>query len=846
MDKSTSKRKLRSGKEVGKDEPAHQVEGSDSKVVEGSAGGPPLAKRAKAADMASNIAGEQKNKERALAEAEVEAEKACSKEDESQPDKGGGQTAVEGRTCSLCDFVAKTPTALKVHATRKHSGEETHARKTETSKTLRQRRGSESERLGAPETNSADLIDEHVKEPHEEKQAISSTDGHLQFEDVSVCQADDLNNTQIQRENTAPGGQADNISSPKCQEAGDKELKKSEMDITGKMVEGQSSLMGDKGTAVTQAQMERDGGDCKTPTRSTKDTGTEGMNPVPKTKAKRDNRAASQTGTEGTSLSPTQILLEMVEVVEAESTCVEDSDRKQESKKGSVDSECGSEATGDSAAVEQGDSLSSDCQIVSDTGTAQVAEMVEGQEVPVCQKVVKRGPKPKTQHACSYCGHVFRDKPSLVMHVKRRHTKEMNFFCELCSYACVAKCDYEKHCSSNKHKKRVSEGGSITGDLPTAGGEEKPEDALKMVAQVSSKGSESVPASVAQLQCKVQGGHTDGDTCDDPTTTSDANEEEQKDDNVGECVQESAEEASTSQGQKSPGRELSSGDDPQRSEEDGSGLQPSDGAEQAVTTGTTGSAEELAEKSSPKKRRGRPKASTLTTCDYCGLVASNATNLSVHIRRRHSHEYGFVCKVCSYSCVTKGDMDRHCTTKKHIKRVAVTRADSSEDSQVDPTNVVEVLISKASATGAQPREGEVMEAGSGLSTESGTGPLSHLKNGQQTQTDAVQTESDDQVTGPAQKKCKYDSVNSCTYCGFVAHSIPSLDLHIKRKHTRDFEFVCMACNYYAVTCREMSRHATTDKHRQKSQAYLESLGNNEIDLTQLDSKRVAQSESQKM
>ena len=74
---------------------------------------------------------------------------------------------------------------------------------------------------------------------------------------------------------------------------------------------------------------------------------------------------------------------------------------------------------------------------------------------------------------------------------------------------------------------------------------------------------------------------------------------------------------------------------------------------------------------------------------------------------------------------------------------------------------------------------------------------------------------------PSQKRSKYDSVNACSHCDFVAHSIPSLHSHVKRRHTKDFEFVCLACSYYAVTSREMSRHSATDKHKQKSQKYQE-------------------------
>lgn len=186
-----------------------------------------------------------------------------------------------------------------------------------------------------------------------------------------------------------------------------------------------------------------------------------------------------------------------------------------------------------------------------------------------------------------------------------------------------------------------------------------------------------------------------------------------------------------------------------------------------------------------KKKRGRPKQTSSTTCAYCGLVVSNATNLNVHVRRKHSKEYGYNCTLCNYSCVTKGDMDRHCITKKHVRRVQ-----ESADKKQEP-EPVEISPQRAEES-SQDSDGE-------------PGP----------------TDSDEHSDTPSQKRSKYDSGNACSHCDFVAHSIPSLHSHVKRRHTKDFEFVCLACSYYAVTSREMSRHSATDKHKQKSQKYQE-------------------------
>lgn len=209
--------------------------------------------------------------------------------------------------------------------------------------------------------------------------------------------------------------------------------------------------------------------------------------------------------------------------------------------------------------------------------------------------------------------------------------------------------------------------------------------------------------------------------------------------------------------------------------------------------------EEELELEPPKKKRGRPKLESTTTCGYCGLVVSNATNLSVHVRRKHSKEYGYSCTLCNYSCVTKGDMDRHCITKKHERR-AQECAGKNPTSNHETTSLEEPTAAQEQdpSTASQATYKEEKE-------EENTTPPEHSGE-EQGQSDTSQRKS---------------NVNACSHCDFVAQSLPSLHLHVKRKHTKDFEYVCLACNYYAVTSREMYRHANTEKHKQKGQKYLD-------------------------
>uniref|UniRef100_A0A8C4N2G9 C2H2-type domain-containing protein n=1 Tax=Eptatretus burgeri TaxID=7764 RepID=A0A8C4N2G9_EPTBU len=71
------------------------------------------------------------------------------------------------------------------------------------------------------------------------------------------------------------------------------------------------------------------------------------------------------------------------------------------------------------------------------------------------------------------------------------------------------------------------------------------------------------------------------------------------------------------------------------------------------------------------RRKGRPRLHASRVCNECGYVAATYTNLGIHIRRRHVREYHFLCRVCRYYAVTKGDIDRHCNTAKHRRKAAL-------------------------------------------------------------------------------------------------------------------------------------------------------------------------------
>lgn len=246
----------------------------------------------------------------------------------------------------------------------------------------------------------------------------------------------------------------------------------------------------------------------------------------------------------------------------------------------------------------------------------------------------------------------------------------------------------------------------------------------------------------------------------------------------------------------------------------------------------------LALSASPK--RGRPKGSVSRTCSHCGLLASSITNLTVHIRRKHSHQYSYLCKVCKYYTVTKGDMERHCATKKHKGRVEI-EANGKQSSDI-------IVGPEGGSLAARRRHSNSAVSDEPAHTSAGSGPSLPEKPGEELgnpveveaegvfhsvdgEAESHLTDKKEQVSLAAEDLMQQggacsqrDAVgdSKCTHCEFTARSSASLELHVKRKHTKEFAFYCMACDYYAVTHREMTRHAATEKHKMKRQSFLSS------------------------
>ncbi|KAH0617858.1 hypothetical protein JD844_016511 [Phrynosoma platyrhinos] len=265
------------------------------------------------------------------------------------------------------------------------------------------------------------------------------------------------------------------------------------------------------------------------------------------------------------------------------------------------------------------------------------------------------------------------------------------------------------------------------------------------------------------------------------------------------------------------------------------------------------------------QKRGRPKGTISRTCPHCGLLASSVTNLTVHIRRKHSHQYSYLCKVCNYYTVTKGDMERHCATKKHKNRLEAGGGENVEiivcpeggngENCSKKINSPIASLNESVDYGNQSSHSE----NTVLESQGNTIPIQVENVIQLPELDINRNSSEIKqhiIAEPGnisqdrdllvQGRLTSTNDNSCAHCDFVAHSFSSLDMHIKRKHTKEFEYYCMACDYYAVTRREMIRHAATEKHKIKRQSYICTFSGEETDVADIAKETAIVSEEEQL
>ncbi|NWS70195.1 ZN407 protein, partial [Crotophaga sulcirostris] len=392
----------------------------------------------------------------------------------------------------------------------------------------------------------------------------------------------------------------------------------------------------------------------------------------------------------------------------------------------------------------------------------------------------------KTQFQCKKCFYKTRSSTVLTRHIKLRHAQEYHFLCKACNLYSLSKEGMEKHIKRSKHLENAR----------------KNNIGLRFEECI-----EKVCVGIGGIKTVL-----------DPSISGSGNTELDK-----EIIHVSS----------------SSMENISRSKE----LIPRD---QRIGEN------ELVLANAPK--RGKPKGTMSRTCTHCGLLASSVTNLTVHIRRKHSHQYSYLCKVCNYYTVTKGDMERHCSTKKHKSRVEieghgkqnseiiVSPEEGNFESMSKKVNSPMTAIYEHAEDGSQSSDlensvldNQEVEQGDAELKACRLPDLEHSGNSLNiNQRIFLEPDRVTQDGDPCfQRKAVGSNTNKCVHCSFVAHSSSSLELHVKRKHTKQFEYFCMACDYYAVTRREMIRHAATEKHKIRRESHVFSSSGEEANTADI-------------
>ncbi|XP_073187873.1 zinc finger protein 407 isoform X2 [Lepidochelys kempii] len=394
----------------------------------------------------------------------------------------------------------------------------------------------------------------------------------------------------------------------------------------------------------------------------------------------------------------------------------------------------------------------------------------------------------KTQFQCKKCFYKTRSSTVLTRHIKLRHAQEYHFLCKACNLYSLSKEGMEKHIKRSKHLENAR----------------KNNIGLRFEECI-----ERVCVDASDVKKVIE-----------PSTSGNVKTELDK---------ESIQAPSSTVDNTSTNKEL-------------------------IPSGEITKDSELVLANAPK--RGRPKGTISRTCTHCGLLASSVTNLTVHIRRKHSHQYSYLCKLCNYYTVTKGDMERHCATKKHKGRVEM-EANGKQNTEVvvcseggnlesiskkinSSMDILNEHIeddSQSSDLDTSVLENQEEDQGNSIEVEvdnvSQLPDLQYTKNPMNIKQHILMEPSNVAQDGDPcfQRRVTGANDNKCVHCEFVAHSSSSLELHVKRKHTKEFEYYCMACDYYAVTRREMTRHAATEKHKIKRQSYVCSSPGEKADTT---------------
>ncbi|CAN8009442.1 unnamed protein product, partial [Ixodes pacificus] len=243
--------------------------------------------------------------------------------------------------------------------------------------------------------------------------------------------------------------------------------------------------------------------------------------------------------------------------------------------------------------------------------------------------------------SCEYCGKSFRFQSNLIVH-RRSHTGEKPYRCHICNHACTQASKLKRHMKT--HRKSPTSGDNTS--RKSLLGEVMEKIGLTNIQQYSeayrqaleeSGGLRTLPHEPLDFGGSLLGAFDGGD---------------------------SAKRLRLDQGEREvfPGLWL-----PSMAHRDFYlGLQPDLDRARDLKMGA------LSPRPGPSNALaligsalGRPKDRRNDTCEYCGKVFKNCSNLTVH-RRSHTGEKPYKCELCSYACAQSSKLTRHMKTHGRV------------------------------------------------------------------------------------------------------------------------------------------------------------------------------------